>query len=95
MSYLVETFLIERDAPGAQAQAQQITSTPRNAVNDALSEWRLPRLHSWRYVGSTGSNAPQHRGTLNSSHYELRDRPGVVLVVTLYELVPRDPQTEL
>jgi hypothetical protein len=95
LQYLIEIFLLTNHATDVRGHVQQVTSEPLSIIDEVLSSWSLPKFHSWTYRGSTGSNAPRHRKTLNTSHYDLKDQPSVTMLVTLYELVPRDLQKEL
>jgi len=71
-----------------------VTTVPSDRLDEVLSDNGLPRRSSWKYEGSTGSNAPgRGRGVLNTSHYGVATRIGfttknVVMLVSYYELVP-------
>jgi hypothetical protein len=72
------------------------TSAPSRAINDWLTENKLPRLSSWNYDGQSGTNAPgPHRGVLHVLYLKCSAHGSERLIITTHELVPVDPTTLL
>jgi hypothetical protein len=83
------------DRPKILHRTELVTSAPLRFVDEWLAENRLPLLSEWKYSGQTGSNAPSHRGVLNTLYMQDTKKNSKRLVITTHELVPVDPTSIL
>ena len=96
MNYLITIELVTfSDRPKILRRGELVTSAPSRFIDEWLAENKFPRLSQWRYSGQTGSNAPSHRGVLNTLYMQDVGRTSNRLVITTHELVPVDPTTLL